>query len=97
MIEALYYECHVTIEPVQDERLTEFSNICSSYGFKVATLLMQKSLDRSNLDSFCTGKATNFAFLKARMDFLLSDLNKAKFNVYRYKIESILLDSKVDK
>lgn len=95
-MEAIYYESHITIEPVEDERLDLFKDICQRWNFKVANLLMQKTLNKSNLDSFCTGKDKNFTMMKARMNYVLDELKNRNFNVYRYKIEAILLDSKVN-
>ncbi len=90
----LYHECHVTIEPVEGERFVQFEHICSKWDFKVATLLMQKTLDRSKLDSFCTGKNKEYLPLENRMRWLLADLEQNEFKVFRYKIEAIILDSK---
>lgn len=38
----LYYECHITIEPLFEDRLDQLRLICSHFKFKVADLLMQK-------------------------------------------------------
>ncbi len=94
MIEPKYYECHITVEPVDGERLLKLASWCQHYGFKPATLLMQKSLKINKLDSFCTGKDKSFENLKTRMVELLQDLKEDNFHIYRYKIEAILLDSK---
>lgn len=94
MLEAKYYECHITIEPVVEERLNLFTQLCDKYSFKVATLLMQKSLKRSDLDSFTTGRDKDYYRLKDRMYDLVTELKNANFNILRYKIEGILLDSK---
>jgi hypothetical protein len=95
IMEAQYYECHITIEPVEGDRLTSFSDHCKDYGFKVATLLMQKSLQRSTLDSFTTGKDKDYYHLKDRMYDLIAVLRKSNFDIRRYKIEAIILDSKL--
>jgi hypothetical protein len=48
------FETHVTIEPVAGENLVFFKQLCESYGYKVANLLMQKdreaTAERSNKD-----------------------------------------------
>jgi len=62
-MDVLYYESHVTVEPVFDERLEKFKEICAPHTFKPAKLLMKKrSFDtpvRSEYDTFCTGKNKN--------------------------------------
>lgn len=95
-----YYEAHVTVEPVFDERLSLFKEVCKDYKFHVATLLMQKrkndTEERSKNDSFCTGRGISFTDIKQRMLALVNRLEKEGFKVWRYKIESTLLDSRYD-
>lgn len=97
---SLYFESHVTIEPVFDERLEHLKKVCRSESFHVADLLMKKrandSTDRSQYDTFCTGRAPTLEVLRGRMFNLLGKLNEEGFKVWRYKIEEALLDSKVD-
>lgn len=95
-----YYEAHVTIEPVFGERREEFTKIAREYGFHVAELLMQKrkkdSPIRSSKDAFCTGRSISSADLEDRMVELVRALKAARFQVWRYKIESTVLDSRYD-
>lgn len=95
-----YYEAHVTVEPVFDEKLEQFKILCHDYKFRVATLLMQKrsqdTEERSKNDSFCTGRGISYADIKKRMLALVDRLNREGFTVWRYKIESTLLDSRYD-
>lgn len=94
----LYYEAHVTVEPVFDDKLVNFITICKEHRFHVATLLMQKrkedTEERSKYDSFCTSHGQNQEELKERMFSLLDDLKKESYQVWRYKIEIISLDSR---
>jgi len=57
-----YFEIHVTIEPVEGERLELFKTICFKHGFRVADLIMVKKRkiteERSDRDQFCTGRTT---------------------------------------
>ncbi len=93
-----YYEAHVTIEPVFDERLELFKWTCDQFGFKVAKLLMQKRADAkpetSKKDSFCTGHDKDGQSLLNRMRCLVVSLREAKFEVLRYKIEAVVFDSR---
>lgn len=95
-----YYEAHVTVEPVFEERLEQFKIICHDYKFRVANLLMQKRAhdteERSKNDSFCTGRGISYTDTKKRMLALVDRLEKEGFKVWRYKIESTLLDSRYD-
>jgi len=95
-----YYEAHVTVEPVFEERLEEFKIICHDYKFRVANLLMQKrsadTEERSKNDSFCTGRGISYTDIRKRMLILVDRLEKEGFKVWRYKIESTLLDSRYD-
>ncbi len=95
-----YYEAHVTVEPVFEARLEQFKVICHDYKFRVANLLMQKrrgdTEERSKNDSFCTGRGISYTDIKTRMLALVERLEKEGFKVWRYKIESTLLDSRYD-
>jgi hypothetical protein len=93
-----YYEAHVTIEPVFEERLEAFKEICASANFKVAKLLMQKkpneAPETSKKDSFCTGHDKDGQTLMRRMEHVVKYLREAKFEVLRYKIEAVVFDSR---
>ena len=95
-----YYEAHVTIEPVFDKKLAELSKIANIYGFRVASLLMQKrkkdTAERSKNDSFCTARSISYSDLKDRMMSFMYDIKERGYMVWRYKIESTLLDSRYD-
>lgn len=92
----LYYEAHVTIEPVFDERLHLFRETAERYGFRVADLLLQKRKsdkpERSKRDSFCTARSNDFDKLKSWTECLMVDLKGLGFQVWRWKIEDTLID-----
>jgi hypothetical protein len=92
--EAIYYECHVTVSPVFDEKLEEFKNICRNRGFSVAKLLMAKG-GASKKDSFCTGRSDTYEDMFNRMTALVYELQQFDFEVWRYKIEVVVLDVKL--
>lgn len=91
-------ECHITISPVFDERLVLAEEIAKNYNFKVANLLMQRrkedTPERSKNDTFMTGHDKDLHNIRTRMIDLISDLRDNGFDVWRYKIEDILVDSK---
>ena len=90
-MEPLYYESHVTIEPVFDEKLERFVSLCTSRGFRVAKLLMQKGV-ANDKDSFCTGQSKDIDELRHRMILLVDSLLDNEFTIYRYMIEAVVLD-----
>lgn len=91
----LYYECHITVEPVFGERLEHFKEICARYKFHVAKLLMKKGLKElpNPNDAFCTGRSKDYEDIMTRMVALMTDLLREGFAVWRYKIEDTILDS----
>lgn len=97
----MYYESHITVEPVFDQRLDDFSTLCAQYGFRPAKLMMKKRAEdtpeRSPYDSFCTGRGKEGEDLTARMLALVACLKENGFAVWRYKIEHVILDVKLAK
>ena len=95
-----YYEAHVTIEPVFDGRREEFGRICVAHEFRAAELLMKKrkrdTATRSQHDAFATGRSISRSDIEDRMFALVQTLLENNFVVWRYKIESTLLDSRYD-
>lgn len=95
-----YYEAHVTIEPVFEDRLDSFKEICKCFGFHVAILLLKKRKEdlpeRSAEDSFCTGRSYSYQDIEYRMLSLIKILGESGFKVWRYKIEITLIDSRYD-
>ncbi len=97
--EVIYWECHVTISPVLDQsRLNLLNNICDFYKFKLAKLVMIKgdSESLSKRDSFMTSHAPSDKLddLKSRMNLMCKELELNSFEVWRFKIEGIILDTK---
>lgn len=99
-MKTLYYESHITIEPVFGELLLTLKNVCSNYGFRVANLIMRKEDGAeviSKDDTFCSAKSDSYEDLHTRMLKLLQTLNTDYgYKIYRYKIESVVLDSKIE-
>jgi len=94
----LYYESHITIEPTDENGRVKIQEIITPTGFKLAKLLMQKrSVDtpeRSKYDTFCTGHSTDLQEIMSMMVACIWCLQQAGFKVWRYKIESVIIDSR---
>lgn len=92
----LYFESHVTIEPLFDERLDAFKELCRSWGFHVADLLMKKrdkdTAERSRFDTFATTRGRYFEDIQRQTMCLVESAQLAGFIVWRYKIENTLVD-----
>lgn len=96
----LYYEAHITIEPVFDEHRRIVSDIAQAYGFKLADLLMKKrsedTEERSSKDTFMTGHSKSRLDIETRTRYTILYLQKLGYKVWRYKIEDTLLDSRTE-
>lgn len=92
----LYFESHVTIEPVFDGALEIFKALALGFGFRVADLLMQKrkqdSPERSKFDTFATGRSKSYEELERNTLALVAAAQATGFQVWRYKIENTLID-----
>lgn len=91
----LYYEAHVTIDPVPEERRAAVQMLADPFGCKLAKLLMQKG-QPSNLDTFMTCHGRDLGQMEARVSGLVKRLQGVGLRVRRYKIEDTLMDSRND-
>ncbi len=95
----LYYEAHITVDPLSGSALGLFKELCRRQGFKVADLLMVKpgvGTIPSDIDSFCTTRSKFLEDISARVRNLVTDCRISGIKVRRYKIEDTVLDSKID-
>lgn len=94
-----YYEAHVTIEPIFDDLREGAAVTAQQYGFKLAKLLMQKRTEdapeRSKYDTFMTSHDYNLEEITKRTKHLVRALQAAGLVVWRYKIEDIVVDSRL--
>ena len=91
------FEAHVTVEPLQGQLKEHFDRVCQCNGFKPANLVMIKedgSSTPSNQDTFCTARGNSVSELKQLIYSLAGDLDNLRIKIWRYKIESIIIDSK---
>ncbi len=94
----LYYEAHITIEPVFDKRRELAAQMAVNGGFRLADLLMKKresdTEERSSKDTFMTGHSKSYTNIATRTLMMVKQLKAAGFKVWRYKIEDTLMDSR---
>lgn len=100
----LYYEAHITIAPVLDEeKLKDLRELVKPLGFRVADLLMRvpgrgrpSDLQRSELDTFLSSRSDSRDDIVARTALCCAVLRGAGFEVWRYKVEAAILDTKIN-
>lgn len=94
------FECHVTIEPVFGSELDRLEQVANQCGFKVAKLVMLKEAadigQPSTRDTFMTAHACDIDVMRVKMESVCKELLAAKFDILRYKIEAILIDSRIN-
>lgn len=94
----LYFESHITVEPVFDDKLEKLKKIAAKYEFRIAELLMKKRASdsefRSRYDTFCTGNSKHYDQLRNRMYAFEEEAQAAGFQIWRHKIENTLLDER---
>jgi len=98
-MKTFYYESHVTIEPILEDKMEQAKLLALKHNFKIAHLLMKNrekdTEERSSRDSFMTGHSTDYADIKVRTISLVNALTETGFRVWRYKIEDIVCDSRI--
>lgn len=94
-----YYEAHVTIKPLKyPQDYVDLESLCRKNAFRPAKLLMQKDgrLEENDKDMFCSARSQERQDILDRTLTFVQDLMDFGFVVYRYKIESTLVDSRED-
>lgn len=86
---SIYYESHITIDPLKPENQEAAANIAENHGFRIAKFVMN---DR---DSFMTSRSPQRHVLEAFTHQCVQALQDSGIEVRRYKIESALVDSKI--
>jgi hypothetical protein len=96
---SLYYEAHVTIDPVDDKHRSIIQTLAKPYGFRMAKLLMRKpastDVAEHRDDAFLTARNTKWGQIASQTSGLVKALKEAGYGVRRYKIEDTLIDSKI--
>lgn len=93
----LYFESHVTIDPVFDARRDAAEALARKHRFRMAKLIMRKREGDDEVphedDAFMTARHKSLLAIRNYTSNLVRDLRDHGFVVRRYKIEDTLLDS----
>lgn len=87
----LYYECHVTIVPVEGAMLDCLHEFSKIHGFRVSTFVMLK--DGTIPNAFTSARDESYARMVTRMKDFIGDLQALGLEILRYKIEDTILDT----
>lgn len=87
----LYFEAHITIEPLPGDWLPILGEIGKHYGFRPASFLQKKG-GKITPDDFMTGRGKDYEKLLLNTLDCVNKLEYYGFKVNRYKIENTLLD-----
>jgi hypothetical protein len=93
----LYFEVHITLDPVFDQQRNLAAAIGLRWGFRLAELIMRKETGAPEQphqdDTFMTARGTDWNETRRRTIATVLDLQRAGFKVRRYKVENTLVDS----
>lgn len=97
----LYFESHITIEPVFGTERERVTLMVQRFGFKLAKLIMRK--EKSDLltphvdDTFMTAHGESLEDIQVRTAQCVATLRmEASVEVRRYKIEEAIIDSRFE-
>ena len=87
----LYYEAHISLEPLDDSQIKVIDKMCVAMGWKRATFVMNKN---NVPNGFITARHTSFKNIRRMVVVMVDELKKMPdVKLLRYKIEDTLLDS----
>lgn len=86
----LYYEAHVTIPPVPEERLPEVDELCSQLGWQRSTFVMHKNRVPN---AFVSARHADRDEMILMVHDMIRALTGLGYEILRWKIEDTLLDS----
>lgn len=86
----LYYEAHITIEPLTVEDTHWVDDLCLTFEFRRSTFEMHKE---KVPNAFISARDPSFRSMVERVTEMVTQLQEGGLRVLRYKIEDTLLDS----
>lgn len=98
----LYFECHITIDPIAYDKLNEIQKHLDKFSFRPSKLILRKPVSGTHFhdqewrdDMFITSRGTDYDDLRGRMYIIIAILQNHGIPARRYKIENTLIDIKV--
>lgn len=89
----LYFEGHITLEPVSGKELILLGVISTKYGMRISTFLLVKP-DSSTPDAFISLRNESYTSMVSILHEACKELESYGFKIKRVKIEDTLLDTK---
>jgi len=89
----LYFESHITIEPLSDAKQGDIMPIVNTYEFRIADLIMRNG--RPHMENmFVSARSEDYKDICTRTKHVVNALQCKGIKVLRYKVENTLLDSR---
>jgi hypothetical protein len=89
----LYYEGHVTIEPVSGDKLINLIEVAAEFEMRISTFYLAKP-DSPVPDAFISVRDESYASIAMRLQKACEELNRRGLIIKRVKIEDTLFDTK---
>lgn len=86
----MYYECHITLKPEFEEKVTP---IAESFGFKISKITDDDVMGPGK-HMYCTSRSESFEDIRGRMQGLTDSLHKTNIPMQRRKIEHCIFDER---
>jgi len=86
----LYFEAHITIEPIPQEKVSALKALCKRYEFRLADFILLHGDKEPK--AFCTTRDRLWSTINKKVHEFKTTLGQEGYKVLRYKIENTLVD-----
>lgn len=95
---ALYFETHITLDPVDGEALKKVQELCTKYNMRISTLILRREDgspgEQHKDDIFISGRYLYYNEAVDKVQAMVVAVQHLNIKVRRYKIENTLKDIK---
>lgn len=95
MVTERYYEAHVTIDPITENKQKFIERLAAVYNFRLAPLYIMQTGEVHKADAFLSARHNLLCTIVADVRGMVTTLKNNGIVVRRYKIEDTLLDSRI--